>query len=277
MLIDDLRSVYLANKQAPAGYLRNLLKERLQFYVLQFVSISSWSSQLIFKGGTCLRFFYDLHRLSEDLDFDITPNTNFSLPDFTKAITKHFTSTLKYDGLTSKIAANGRTIYLKFALLDQIGPKLSPSASNILFIRLDFAPALGHSFTTQLSTKSTLNFSFIIKHYALPDLMAGKIAAILKRETIEGTTKMPRVKGRDYYDLIWYLEKRTAPNWIYLQEIIGLTKSSALAKLKSKFVHLDPKVLKTDLTPFFPDPRFVDSFSQNIHALFKTHLDKLIL
>jgi hypothetical protein len=107
--------------------------------------------------------------------------------------------------------------------------------------------------------------------------MAGKIAAILKRETIEGTTKMPRVKGRDYYDLIWYLEKRTAPNWIYLQEIIGLTKSSALAKLKSKFVHLDPKVLKTDLTPFFPDPRFVDSFSQNIHALFKTHLDKLIL
>ena len=113
--------------------------------------------------------------------------------------------------LSTKMAGNGRTFYLKFPILNQIGVKLNPAESNILFIRIDIAPIVGNSFTLELSTKSTLNFSLIIKRYALPDLMSGKIAAIITRETIEGTVKEPRVKGRDYYDLIWYLEKKFSP------------------------------------------------------------------
>ncbi len=275
MLINDLKSVYLGAKQAPPGYLRSLLKERLQFYVLQFISLSPWSDQLIFKGGTCLRFFYDLPRLSEDLDFDLINPRDFSLSDFVAGVTKHFTSTLQYDGLTTKISGSGRTLYLEFSVLDQLGFTVSPSESNLLFIRLDFAPTIGHSFTTELSTKSTLNFSFITKHYSLSDLMAGKIAAIIQRETIDNTVKQPRVKGRDYYDLIWYLEKNIHPNWVYLKEITGLTKSSVLKKLQAKYASVDTSIVKADLTPFFPDPTFVKSFSQNIHSLFNSHLRKL--
>lgn len=95
------------------------------------------------------------------------------------------------------------------------------------------------------------------------------------RETIEGTIKKPRIKGRDYYDLIWYLEKKIQPNWAYLTELTGLTKPTVLAKLSSKFAHVDPTILRSDLTPLFPDPRFVDSFSHNLHSLTKTTLASL--
>lgn len=267
MLINDLRSVCLANAQAHPAYLRNLLKERLQLYVLQFVSISPWSNQLIFKGGTCLRFFFDLPRLSEDLDFDIGSGAHFDLTKFEPAIVKHFVSHLQFTKLSTKIAGNGHTLYLKFPILDQIGVKLTPAESNILFIRIDVTPVIGHSFTLELSTKSTLNFSFIIQRYSLPDLMAGKMAAILQRETIEGAIPQPRVKGRDYYDLIWYLEKSVLPNWNYFTELTGLSKSSALKQLAAKFAQVDPAILRADLIPLFPDPQFVNSFSQNIHSL----------
>lgn len=275
MLINDLKSVYLTHQQAHPAYLRNLLKERLQLYVLQFVSISPWLESLIFKGGTCLRFFFDLPRLSEDLDFDILDDAKFNLSSLKLALTKHFTATLQFPHLATKTAGNGRTLYLKFPILDQIGLELTSSESNILFIRLDFSPAIGHTYTLELSTKSTLNFSFILKRYALPDLMAGKIAAILQRETLAGVIRQPRVKGRDYYDLIWYLEKNIAPNWTYFTELTGLTKPRALKQLAAKFAHVDPALLRADLTPFFPDPQFVTSFSQNIYSLFISSLKNL--
>ena len=275
MLIHDLKSVYLSNKQAHPGYLRNLLKERLQFYVLQFVSASPWSQSLIFKGGTCLRFFFDLPRLSEDLDFDVQDEANFQMSSFVEAIRKHFVSTLQFTELTTKIAGNGRTLYLKFPILDQLGLKLTPSDSQILFIRLDFSPAIGHSYAVELATKSTLNFSFIIQRYSLPDLMAGKIAAIIKRETLEGTIKQPRIKGRDYYDLVWYLEKNIRPNWSYVKDLVGLSKTDVLKLLLQKIKVIDPAQLKADIAPFFPDPQFVTSFSQNIHALFTSHFKNL--
>ncbi|TSC83574.1 MAG: hypothetical protein G01um101416_1213 [Microgenomates group bacterium Gr01-1014_16] len=276
MLTNDLKAVYLTNKQVHPAFMRNLLKERLQFYVLQFISISPWSKSLIFKGGTCLRFFFDLPRLSEDLDFDVLNDPHFNLVSFTEEISKHFVSTLQVRKFSTKIAGNGRTLYLKFPILDEIGLMLSPVESNILFVRLDFSPTIGHSFAIELSTKSTLNFSFIIQRYALPELMSGKIAAILKREKIEGITKQPRVKGRDYYDLIWYLEKNIRPNWIYFAELTGLGQPAAIKQLKKKFAHIDPRVLRDDLTPFFPDPQFVDSFSQNINKLFVSQVFKLV-
>lgn len=275
MLINDLKLVYLSNLQTHPAYLRNILKERLQFYVLQFVSISPWSRSLIFKGGTCLRFFFDLPRLSEDLDFDILDEANFSLSSFERALTKHFVSTLQFTSLTTKISGNGRTLYLKFPILDQIGLELTPSDSRILFVRLDFTPALGHSWALELATKSTLNFSFILQRYTLPDLMAGKIAAVLQRENTEGEVKQPRVKGRDYYDLIWYLEKNIRPNWAYVKELTGLTSPVAIQQLKTKFAQADPAVLRADLTPFFPNPQFVISFSQNINSLFIGYVSKL--
>ena len=71
MVIQNLKSVLIKNKDITnRTYLRNLLKEELQVFVLYFIYTGK-HKDLIFTGGTCLRKFYNLPRLSEDLDFDI--------------------------------------------------------------------------------------------------------------------------------------------------------------------------------------------------------------
>ena len=160
MFINDLKSVVAANPTASPAYLRSLLKERLQHYVLQFISGSPYSQNLLFKGGTCLRFFFDLPRLSEDLDFDVTDPANFSLSKFEGDVTKHFASTLQFKQLTTKLAGNGRTLYLKFPVLDQILPNFNISDTPILFIRFDVAPTIGTKYQTDISTKSIYTFKY---------------------------------------------------------------------------------------------------------------------
>lgn len=268
MLINDLKSIVLHNPTASLTYLRSLLKERLQHYVLQFISGSPYSQNLLFKGGTCLRFFYDLPRLSEDLDFDVINSDNFNLSKFSEDITKHFVQSLQFKDFVTKLAGNKHTLYLKFPILDQVIPNFNISDSPILFVRFDISPTSGSKYQTDISTKSISSFAFIIRHYALPDLFAGKIAAILQRETIEGTEKLARIKGRDYYDLIWYLERHISPNWEYLQELTSKNKVEISKALQLKIDNLDLKIVEQDLLPFFPDSNFVKSFCQNLPQLF---------
>ncbi|MFH2085889.1 MAG: nucleotidyl transferase AbiEii/AbiGii toxin family protein [bacterium] len=275
MLINDLKTIVSKNPTTPPAYLRALLKERLQYYVLQFVSTSAYSKSLLFKGGTCLRFFYDLPRLSEDLDFDVI-GLEFNMSDFDQSITKHFKETLQFKDFTTKLAGNNRTLYLKFPILYQILPEFNNSDSPILFLRFDVANVIGTKYQTDISTKSTGNFAFIIRHYALPDLFAGKIAAILQREIIDGLEKVTRTKGRDYYDLIWYLEKKTTPNWNYLEELTAQSKAQILQSLQVKIDNLDLVIIEQDLLPFFPDPNFVKSFCQNLRGLYSSY-SKILL
>lgn len=270
MLINDLKNIVSKNPTTSPAYLRSLLKERLQYYVLQFISSSPHSKSLLFKGGTCLRFFYDLPRLSEDLDFDVI-DPAFSMPDFNQSIIKHFKETLQFKELTTKLAGSGRTLYLKFPILDQVLPEFNISDSPLLFLRFDVADVIGTKYQTDISTKSTSSFAFIIRHYSLPDLFAGKIAAILQRETIDGTEKVARTKGRDYYDLIWYLEKKVTPNWDYLQELTTQNKTQILKSLQTKIDNLDLKVVESDLLPFFSDSNFVKSFCQNLPQLYSSY------
>ncbi|MBI3559081.1 nucleotidyl transferase AbiEii/AbiGii toxin family protein [Candidatus Gottesmanbacteria bacterium] len=87
MILSDLQTVVTQNKNlAGPSYLRNLLKEILQFYTLNFIYSSRWGKDFLFKGGTCLRICFDLPRLSEDLDFDIKNYSQFDQ----KAIKKFF-------------------------------------------------------------------------------------------------------------------------------------------------------------------------------------------
>ena len=111
-----------------------------------------------------------------------------------------------------------------------------------------------------------------MRRYTLSDLFSGKIAAILTREAYDGIIKKERIKGRDYYDLIWFLEKNIQPNWKYLTEITGYTKNDALKKLSDKIKNVNPSLLQADLAPLFQDNTFVRSFSQNIRTLYFTYL-----
>jgi len=276
MFLDSLKNIYQKNKDKNPAYIRNILKEYIQYYLLQFISQSVWAKSFIFKGGSCLRFFFNLPRLSEDLDFDIVDIETFDMDAFILDLKTYFVSTVQCNNVEIKLANNKRTLYIRFPILTDIGMTVSPSESNIVFVRIDVAPAVGTAYATEISIKSTYDFSFLVKRYSLPDLFSGKIAAILTREAFEGTRKKERVKGRDYYDLIWFLEKGIKLNWKYLTQITGFTKNIALKKLRDKVEKANPSLLQADLTPFFQDNTFVRSFSRNVKNLYIAYLKTIV-
>jgi len=230
MLIDRLKKTFLANKDKNPLFVRSLLKEVIQFYILDYIYNSEWGSGLIFKGGTCLRFCFDLTRLSEDLDFDIETGKSFDVPLFASDLKKYFCKKLQFSNLEVKIAGNKRTIYFKFPVLADLGMSLNKSDSEILHVRIDLGLAPEVDYQVDVSVKSTPNLSFLVRHYSIEELFAGKLSAILTRETIEGTVKVARFKGRDYYDLIWFLEKGIKPDWRMVSKVTGMDKKEALAK-----------------------------------------------
>lgn len=258
MIVESLKQIIWQNIEVDPLYLRNLLKENLQFYVLNFIYNSKWGENLLLKGGSCLRMFFDLPRLSEDLDLDFIDEKSFILRDFLTDLEKYFWQTLQYKDFTVKVSGRENILYLKFPILDKLGLAQSTERTKILFLRIDLAKAVGKEYKVELSLKSISDFSFLVKRYSLQDLFTGKITAISQRTSLGE----PRVKGRDYFDLVWFLEKKVKPNYKYLREITDFKDKAGLKReLKRKVKEVDLKILEQDLTPLFRDKNFVKNFS----------------
>jgi predicted nucleotidyltransferase component of viral defense system len=270
MIINALKLTLDQNQDKPKPYLRNLLKEQLQYYILNYIWNSEYAEQFLFKGGTCLRFCFDLPRLSEDLDFDIKNINHFDWQKFANDLKLYFNSKLKYQDLDIKISGKNRLLYLQFPVLDQIGYPISKPSENVLFVRIDLSPVRGKHYQTEISLKSTWSFSFIIRRYSLPDLFAGKVATILTREAFEGPELKPRFKGRDYFDLLWFTEKQTPLNYRYLFSITDFKTQKQIKQAVEKKLIAAFNIksdLQTDLKDFFADPQFVKFFVNNLDKL----------
>ncbi|MDO8610657.1 MAG: nucleotidyl transferase AbiEii/AbiGii toxin family protein [bacterium] len=269
MIVQNLKLIFEKNKEKSPLYIQSLLKEQLQYYVLNYIYNSPYGENFLFKGGTCLRFCFDLPRLSEDLDFDVLNYDQFNFEEFEKNLTYYFKNKLQFEDFAIKITGFNKLIYLQFPVLSKIGIPVSKPTKNVLFIRVDLAPVSGNGYKTEISMKSTNDFSFLMKRYSLSDLFVGKISAILQREKWEGKVREARFKGRDYFDLWWFLEKKTKPNMKYLQTILQQDEKSIKTKLLEK-VNLAiqrKEELKNDLLPFFADSQFVINFINNLQGL----------
>jgi len=272
MIVNNLKIILDKNNDKNSLYLRNLLKEQLQNYILNYIYNSQYGEKFIFKGGTCLRFCFELPRLSEDLDFDVEDFSRFDFNKFIEDIKNYFSTKLRYKDLNIKISGKNKMFYLKFPVLEKIGfpvNKNKPTENN-LFLRIDLSDIKGKNFTREVSLKSTSDFSFIIKRYSLSDLFSGKLAAVLSRESWEGKEKQPRFKGRDYFDICWLMQKKIKPNIAYLKSLIDIkSDEELLEKFKNKFEAAIKKrlILKEDLLPFFSDTNFVDDFISNLDNL----------
>jgi len=265
--LEDLQRVIAQNKAGTSGlYLRNLLKETLQIYTLNFIYSSNWGKSFLFKGGTCLRFCFDLPRLSEDLDFDIINYSDFNLEAFLTDLKQYFQSKWQVEDFSIKVAGNNRQIFLQFPLLQKLG-LAGPNDSNILFLRLDLSPTDSEIYTEEISVKTTQNLSFIMKRYSLPDLFASKIAAILQRSFRKGKDDIITFKGRDYFDLIWFMEKKVVPNFKRLQDLTRYDQKTVINLLEEKVGQVKVNFLAEDLNPLFRDGKFVDDFCQNFQTL----------
>lgn len=225
-------------------------REFLQILCLKFLDEKKWFESLAFVGGTALRILFDLRRFSEDIDFSLLPSQNFDVEKLNNQLQKLFPSYGLPLETSVKAERNVKSIMLKFpSLLKELG--LSPLASQKLSIKLDVDtnPPSGSQVVHTIVNKIYL---LNIVHDDLASLYAGKLSACFFRAYI---------KGRDFYDFIWYLGKRIKPNFLLLNNAIEQTQGVSPQITQDNFKdflleHLskiDFTVVKKDVERFLED------------------------
>jgi hypothetical protein len=194
---------------------RNLAREYLQALILQSLQRGGAMTALAFHGGTALRFLFSLPRFSEDLDFALEGNPGTY--DF-RAYLQSIRKDLEAQGYSITLKVNDRKMvhsaFVRFSnLLFELG--LSPHRDEMLAVKLevDTNPPVGAKLATSLVRRHVL---LNLQHHDRSSLLAGKLHAILQR---------PYLKGRDLYDLLWYLSDREwpAPNLDLLNNALKQT------------------------------------------------------
>lgn len=248
----------------------NRLREYLQAFILRSFHESGAFDSMAFVGGTALRFLYDLPRFSEDLDFSRHGEAPYRLDDWMDKVKRDLSfadmeSTVSVKMEKTVHAAWVRTPGLLYdaGLSDQADQKLAVK------IEVDVRPPVGAGFENRIVNRHLL---FGIRHYDLPSLMAGKINALLCRVYL---------KGRDYYDLLWYLTKTPpiAPNLVLLNEGLKQTLKDPppatewKSFLLKKFDEIDWPKIGPDVERFLERPEDVRLLTkENLSALLNSHV-----
>lgn len=253
----------------------NAIQEIMQEISLMGLWRAKFFEHAAFYGGTSLRILYGLDRFSEDLDFSLLkPNPTFNLLPFLKAIEEE----LEISGLKVNVEhkikhpeESIRSAFLKAGTLEtfiRIGLdeslKKHTQSNEVIKIKLeiDIDPPSGFDTEVRYLTKPV---PFSVRTYAPDDLFAGKMHAVLCRPY------KVRVKGRDWYDLIWYvtkgfqlhlahLEIRMRQSGHYLSEKT-LTEKKFIDLLEEKILGLNLHAAKEDIRRFLKDPRETDGWS----------------
>ncbi len=253
-------------------FVRTLLKEELQNYILNFVYNDTFYKKLIFTGGTCLRKIYGLPRLSEDLDFDFTEQCDIHL--FADKVREYFFEKLQYKDIMTKISGRENTVFFKFPILEELGFTKGASDSSVLFVRCDFSKETVGIFKTEINSISTSDFTFYVLSYDLSTLFANKISAFLSRKFFKGSEQQIPFKGRDVFDLSWFMElsaKRgfvLQPYWKRIFKVLDLkNKGEVIEAIQAKMKTIDKKSVYTDLLPFIEDLKSLQNFTDNFLSI----------
>jgi len=259
-------------------YIRNVLKEYLQVYVLYYIYINKkYNKNLIFTGGTCLRHFFDLPRLSEDLDFDYLEY--FDSSGLMGDIEIYFKKQLQYKNIDLVLKQRGEQILLKFPVLHVLG-MASLQESDLLYVKLDFLKNPSKHFGLQITSKSIYGFNFVARHYDLPSLMSGKIHAIMTRNRFTGTDDTKTIKSRDYFDLLWFIKKAVRPDLKRLSVMLGKNMSmkqiEELLDLKvNELVIRHKNDFKSDLIPLISETDFISIYVDNYYEEYMRFKDQV--
>lgn len=252
--------------------MRNLLKEALQYYVLDFIYNSSYGRKLIFTGGSSLRICYGLNRISEDLDLDLAWNTHVNKERIADDITDHFKKKLQYAKIECSIRGKGEKIYLKFPLLHELGIS-KKTESEKLYVKIEIAENISSYYQSEYIPISRFNLNFLVNVYTVETLMASKIIAIVKRSFKKGKGDAITFKGRDYYDLMWFLQNSHSPDIKRIQDVLHVnTIEEVNAMLWEKIKAISLSYLKEDLLPLFEDHRFIDNYCKHYKEIAKKYL-----
>lgn len=261
-MLDYIKILLQERETASTVFKRNLVKEYLQVLILSFLYSHKDYRNLIFYGGSSLRHCYGLPRLSEDLDF-VDVDKKINLEKLSQDIENFYISKYRID-ITTKVQKFRYT--LKFPILHFLR-LANQHESNLLFSKIEVYSEFGFCKDYRVEIKPLFKFgeALLLRTFDLSTLMATKMQAILHRRW-ENTTKNGRVlatvKGRDYYDLMWYLEQGVRPN---IRCIEGLSSEKELyRRLLESVKKITPQSIKYDLEGLIEDQNFVYALKDNI-------------
>lgn len=222
---------------------RFIIREYLQYKILEIIFETPYENKLSFLGGTCLRIVYDNTRFSEDLDFD---NFNLSVDDF-NAITliiKKELERLGYNVELRNVHKGAYHCYIRFPeLLYNEG--LSNHKEEKILIQLDTE---SHEFDYKPDQPVLNKFDVFTQINVTPSdiLLAQKFFAVINRK---------KNKGRDFFDIVFLLGQGQTPSYAYLKEKTGIEnphdlRSAVLEKCKT----LNMAAMAADVKPFLFNP-----------------------
>src|SRR3989344_4805582 len=253
---------------------RNALKEDLQFYVLNFIYHHPEYNKWIMYGGSALRIIHGLDRMSVDLDFEISHSiTEKFLEEVKKEIEDYFKNTYGAgtDFLTIKITT-GRGLLLKFHVGDELS---SGHPSKQVHVKIDLNHFVAPKTVTERRPINQDQLSFVILTYNMSALMDSKLAAIFLRGTRGIGSATYEEKGRDIYDLLWYMNKKIVPDLDYLvaKGINIKDPRMIFDKLTLQMNKVSDENLKQDLAPLFVNRGFIESWLKNWRESYLRLLD----
>lgn len=254
-------------------FVRNILKEYLQIIVLDYLYSHPVYGKLIFYGGSCLAQCYGLPRLSEDLDF-VDIKGDVDIAGLSADLATYFNSDTD---LNVKSSTQKFRVILKFPILKELGIA-GESDSDFLMVKIEVFrdDGLLRACPVEAVPLFKMNRSIIVRAFDLPTLMATKIRAVLHRkwEKTDKTGKtLATVKGRDYFDLIWYLRKGVAPNMACIKEAADISELKRM--LLDAVEKADTESIKFDLEALIADDQFIEKISKNLRQILKTEIEKL--
>ncbi len=255
----------------------NAIHEVIQEIALIGFSRGKFFDVASFYGGTALRILYGLDRFSEDLDFSLlAPDKHFKLDPYFPYLEEEFKGfgiNVKIDKKIKHPSSQVLSAFLKTNTLEtffliNIPEKERKKVAGQEQLKIKFEIDIDPPLDFETEYQFLLNpIPHSVRSYTLPNLYAGKMCALLFREW------KVRVKGRDWYDFIWFVAKGVPLNLTHLAARMRqsgywtsshhLTPEIFIDLLKKKIDQVSFEMAKNDIVAFVKDPRKVDVWSKD--------------
>lgn len=253
------------------------LREIMQEVALLGLWRAKFFDKAAFYGGTALRILYGLDRFSEDLDFSlISTMEDFDLARYTAALQQElsgFGFNVRVEQVDKAVETAVQSAFLKgdtrsellvIETAEEIVRQVPRGQVVKIKLEVDTEPPPG--FATH--TRYLLNpIPFAVRTYVLPDLFAGKMHAVLCRR------RKNRVKGRDWYDLVWYCANHPELHLAHLEhrmrqsghwrEGASLTPQSFQQLLQEGIDRLNVDQARAEVMPFVRSPEMLALWSRD--------------
>ena len=250
-------------RQQPDVMEDNIQHEVMQKIALAGLARGGFFEKAAFYGGTCLRLLHNMRRFSEDMDFSLLePNRNFRFEDYFPAVVEEFK--LAGKDVEIKMKHKGQPSAIESAFLKETSDvfDIGFTTEKRLKVKIEIDIDPPPKFSTEMKTVTSPR-TFWARSYTLPDLFAGKVSAALFRKWKR------RIKGRDWYDVAWYITKRVPLDLTHLVERAKesapkadvSTPEKVIAAFDARIDAIDFDNARADVEPYVMDKSELDIWS----------------